>query len=206
MISLQLGHERLMRHHGPALGLPLVSLGDVVPGLLSIAAHSRLVPSIHRRRVAEVPSIKRRGMRPGQRERSEEESSRQRPPGSDSRPPATTRRQGRPAIARDRTGSRFLLSVPACCGTAVPGLRVTEVQPGEEISVGEVRIRAVPAAHDGRRLPYGPSRVPALSYILRGKSTRSLRVGSSCAGEGSGRRCRCRMTPSGHEWRVFQLA
>ncbi|MYU19086.1 MBL fold metallo-hydrolase, partial [Streptomyces sp. SID8361] len=54
---------------------------------------------------------------------------------------------------------------------AARGLRVTEMVPGDVCTVGEVRIRAVPAAHDGRRLPYGPSRVPALGYVLSGEST-----------------------------------
>ncbi|MDX3228770.1 MBL fold metallo-hydrolase [Streptomyces sp. ME19-01-6] len=83
-----------------------------------------------------------------------------------------------PSLMRLRTGTRLV--VPRGAGRAVPGLRrvarardlrVTEVRPGEEFAVGEVRIRAVPAAHDGRRLPYGPSRVPALGYVLRGEST-----------------------------------
>lgn len=82
------------------------------------------------------------------------------------------------SLMRLRPGTRLV--VPRGAGRAVPGLRrvavarnlrVTEVRPGEEIAVGDVRIRAVPAAHDGRRLPYGPSRVPALGYVLRGEAT-----------------------------------
>ncbi|MFC0599233.1 MBL fold metallo-hydrolase [Streptomyces palmae] len=82
-----------------------------------------------------------------------------------------------PSLARLAPGTRLL--VPYGAGRAVRGLRrlaatrglrVTEVRPGDEVVVGEVRIRAVPAAHDGRRLPYGPSRVPALGYVLRGEA------------------------------------
>ncbi|MEU1803533.1 MBL fold metallo-hydrolase [Streptomyces sp. NPDC019937] len=72
------------------------------------------------------------------------------------------------------------LVVPYGAGRAVPGLRrvaaagglrVTEVRPGDEVTVGDLRIRAVPAAHDGRRLPFGPHRSPALGYVLRGEAT-----------------------------------
>ncbi|KUJ70844.1 hypothetical protein ACZ90_00575 [Streptomyces albus subsp. albus] len=82
-----------------------------------------------------------------------------------------------PSLARLAPGTRLLL--PCGAGRAVPalrrlaaarGLRVTEVRPGDEMVVGEVRIRAVPAAHDGRRLPYGPHRAPALGYVLHGEA------------------------------------
>ncbi|MFH8366867.1 MBL fold metallo-hydrolase [Streptomyces sp. NPDC018031] len=82
------------------------------------------------------------------------------------------------SLARLAVGTRLV--VPAGAGAAVPGLRrvaatrrlrVVEVRPGDEVAVGQVRIRAVPAAHDGRRLPYGPRRVPALGYVVRGEAT-----------------------------------
>ncbi|WP_458088947.1 MBL fold metallo-hydrolase [Streptomyces malaysiensis] len=82
------------------------------------------------------------------------------------------------SLAKLPPGTRLV--VPRGAGQAVPGLRrvvaarglrVTEMVPGDVCTVGEVRIRAVPAAHDGRRLPYGPSRVPALGYVLSGEST-----------------------------------
>ncbi|MET8677397.1 MBL fold metallo-hydrolase [Streptomyces sp. NPDC004647] len=72
-----------------------------------------------------------------------------------------------------------LLLVPRGAARAVPGLRrlvtdyglrVTEVAPGDEVRVGEVLVRAVRAAHDGRRLPYGPHRSPALGYVVRGEA------------------------------------
>ncbi|WP_264482225.1 MBL fold metallo-hydrolase [Streptomyces pinistramenti] len=75
------------------------------------------------------------------------------------------------------------LVVPAGARAAVPGLRrvaaarglrVTEVVPGDVLEAGAadgagtVTVRAVRAAHDGRRLPYGPHRSPALGYVVRG--------------------------------------
>jgi L-ascorbate metabolism protein UlaG (beta-lactamase superfamily) len=43
--------------------------------------------------------------------------------------------------------------------------RVTELGPGEETKVGEVRVTATPAAHSGFRLPFGP-RAIAIGYLL----------------------------------------
>ena len=45
---------------------------------------------------------------------------------------------------------------------------VRELDVDEATTVGEVRIRAVPAAHDGRRMPFGPM-APALGYVLDGE-------------------------------------
>jgi L-ascorbate metabolism protein UlaG (beta-lactamase superfamily) len=58
-------------------------------------------------------------------------------------------------------------------------LRLEEVGPGDVVTVstestvssggdGEVRVRAVPASHDGRRMPYGPHHAPALGYVVEG--------------------------------------
>jgi L-ascorbate metabolism protein UlaG (beta-lactamase superfamily) len=58
----------------------------------------------------------------------------------------------------------------------VPGLRrlthlrVDEVAPGDERRIGDLLIRAVPALHDGRRLPVGPHRSPALGYVVEGSA------------------------------------
>ncbi|MER7509698.1 MBL fold metallo-hydrolase [Streptomyces lavendulae] len=81
-----------------------------------------------------------------------------------------------PSLARLPVGSRLV--VPRGAGRAVPGLArlarirrlaVTEVAPGDEIAVREgVRVRAVSARHDGRRLPFGPQRAPALGYVVQG--------------------------------------
>ncbi|MFE3788869.1 MBL fold metallo-hydrolase [Streptomyces goshikiensis] len=81
-----------------------------------------------------------------------------------------------PSLARLAPGT--LLVVPRGAPRAVPGLarvartrglRLTEVAPGEEVAVrAGVRVRAVGARHDGRRLPFGPQRAPALGYVVQG--------------------------------------
>ncbi|MDQ0988068.1 MBL fold metallo-hydrolase [Streptomyces sp. V2I9] len=82
-----------------------------------------------------------------------------------------------PSLARLAPGSRLV--VPRGAVAAVPGLRtlrrrlglrVTEMRPGDTVRVGEVRVRAVPALHDGRRLPVGPHRAPALGYVVEGEA------------------------------------
>ncbi|MEE1770878.1 MBL fold metallo-hydrolase [Streptomyces sp. JV185] len=82
-----------------------------------------------------------------------------------------------PSLSRLAPGSRLI--VPLGAERAVPGLRVlrwvrglriTEVAPGDEVRVGEVRVRAVPAMHDGRRLPVGPHRSPALGFVVEGEA------------------------------------
>ncbi|MFD6415233.1 MBL fold metallo-hydrolase [Streptomyces sp. NPDC060194] len=78
-----------------------------------------------------------------------------------------------PSLAKLADGTRLL--VPRGTPRAVPGLRraaarlaVTEVAPGDEVKAGDVVIRVVPALHDGRRLPMGPHRCPALGYVVHG--------------------------------------
>ncbi|MFF9767981.1 MBL fold metallo-hydrolase [Streptomyces sp. NPDC014636] len=79
-----------------------------------------------------------------------------------------------PSLACLAPGTRLL--VPRGAPRAVPGLRrlrqlrITEVDAGEEIRIGEVLIRVVPALHDGRRLPVGPQRSPALGYVVEGEA------------------------------------
>ncbi|MDX2922328.1 MULTISPECIES: MBL fold metallo-hydrolase [Streptomyces] len=82
-----------------------------------------------------------------------------------------------PSLARLAPGSRLI--VPSGAVAAVPGLRmlrrvrqlhVTEVRPGDTVRIAEVRVRAVPALHDGRRLPVGPHRSPALGYVVEGEA------------------------------------
>ncbi|MFD7924259.1 MBL fold metallo-hydrolase [Streptomyces sp. NPDC059740] len=81
-----------------------------------------------------------------------------------------------PSLARLAHGTRLI--VPTGAPAALPGLRrlaaardlaLTEVGPGDTVRVGEVEVRAVHAEHDGRRLPYGPARVPALGYVVSGE-------------------------------------
>lgn len=78
------------------------------------------------------------------------------------------------SLARLAPGTRVL--VPRGAPGAVPALRrlrgldLVEVVAGDEVRVGPLTIRAVPAAHDGRRLPYGPHRVAALGYVVHGEA------------------------------------
>ncbi|MCY0928395.1 MBL fold metallo-hydrolase [Streptomyces sp. H27-H1] len=83
-----------------------------------------------------------------------------------------------PSLARLARGTRLL--VPHGAPGAVPGLArvagarglaVTELAPGDTVTVGNgVRVRAVSARHDGRRLPFGPRLAPALGYVIEGSS------------------------------------
>lgn len=82
-----------------------------------------------------------------------------------------------PSLARLAPGTRVL--VPRGALRAVPGMRklrlrgleLTEVGVGDEVSAGPVTVRAVPAAHDGRRWPLGPQQAPALGYVVHGATT-----------------------------------
>jgi L-ascorbate metabolism protein UlaG (beta-lactamase superfamily) len=79
-----------------------------------------------------------------------------------------------PSLARLAPGT--LLLVPRGARRAVPGLcrlthlKVSEVAPGDETRVGDLVVRVVPARHDGRRLPIGPHRSPALGYVIEGEA------------------------------------
>ncbi|MCJ0875365.1 MBL fold metallo-hydrolase [Streptomyces sp. AP-93] len=83
-----------------------------------------------------------------------------------------------PSLARLARGTRLLVprgAPGAVAGLAriagVRGLEVTEVVPGDAVTVGDgVRVRAVGARHDGRRLPFGPRVAPALGYVIEGSS------------------------------------
>jgi L-ascorbate metabolism protein UlaG (beta-lactamase superfamily) len=44
---------------------------------------------------------------------------------------------------------------------------VHEVDVDDELTIGGVHVRTVPAAHDGRRMPFGPA-APAVGYLLDG--------------------------------------
>ncbi|WP_405640839.1 MBL fold metallo-hydrolase [Streptomyces uncialis] len=79
-----------------------------------------------------------------------------------------------PSLAALPAGTRVV--VPRGALRAVPalrrlgGLRLTEIGPGEEAAHGDLTVRAVSAAHDGRRLPMGPRRSPALGYVVNGEA------------------------------------
>ncbi|MFE0681463.1 MBL fold metallo-hydrolase [Streptomyces sp. NPDC058961] len=78
-----------------------------------------------------------------------------------------------PSLARVAPGTRLI--VPAGTARSVPGLRrlgphITEVRAGDTVQIGGLRVRAVPARHDGRRLPVGPLRSPALGYVVEGEA------------------------------------
>ncbi|MEU7278272.1 MBL fold metallo-hydrolase [Streptomyces sp. NPDC045431] len=79
-----------------------------------------------------------------------------------------------PSLARLAPGTSLI--VPRGATRSVPGLRrldglrITEVGPGDEVAVEHLVVRAVPALHDGRRLPVGPHRSPALGYVVTGEA------------------------------------
>ncbi len=79
-----------------------------------------------------------------------------------------------PSLARLAPDTRVL--VPRGALRAVPGLRrlgrtrLTEVAPGDRVRIGDLVVRVVTAHHDGRRLPVGPQRSPALGYVVEGES------------------------------------
>ncbi len=66
--------------------------------------------------------------------------------------------------------------VPRHAPDVVPALRevggrLIEVASGDEIPIGRVTIRAVPAEHDGRRWRRGPHACAALGYVVTGDAT-----------------------------------
>ncbi|WP_299577314.1 MBL fold metallo-hydrolase [uncultured Williamsia sp.] len=69
-----------------------------------------------------------------------------------------------------------LIVLPRGARDAVPGLvrlrgrEIREVAPGDVVEVGAVRIRAVPADHDGRRHPLSRRHVTPLGFVVEGSS------------------------------------
>ena len=63
-----------------------------------------------------------------------------------------------------------LAPYPAAGWLARKGLRaVRELRPGQQVTVGDLRMTATPAAHDRRRRPHGPAAEP-IGYLVRGSS------------------------------------
>ncbi|OIJ67860.1 MBL fold metallo-hydrolase [Streptomyces mangrovisoli] len=79
-----------------------------------------------------------------------------------------------PSLSALTPGTRLL--VPRGARRSVPGLRrlahlrLEEVAPGDQRRIGDLLVRVVPARHDGRRLPVGPHRSPALGYVVQGEA------------------------------------
>ncbi|MEU1042862.1 MBL fold metallo-hydrolase [Streptomyces sp. NPDC005551] len=79
-----------------------------------------------------------------------------------------------PSLARLEPGTRVL--VPRGAPRVVSGLRglrhlrLTEVAPGDRVRLDGLHVRVVHAAHDGRRLPVGPHRAPALGFVIEGEA------------------------------------
>ncbi|ULR54577.1 MBL fold metallo-hydrolase [Streptomyces deccanensis] len=79
-----------------------------------------------------------------------------------------------PSLARLAPGTRVV--VPKGAPRQVPGLRrlahlrLSEAVPGDQVRVGDLVVRAVSARHDGRRLPVGPHRSPALGFVVEGEA------------------------------------
>ncbi|MER6436683.1 MULTISPECIES: MBL fold metallo-hydrolase [unclassified Streptomyces] len=79
-----------------------------------------------------------------------------------------------PSLRLLAPGTRVL--VPEGAVRAVPALRrldrlrVTEVTPGDRVRVGDLVVRVVSARHDGRRIPVGPHRSPALGFVVEGEA------------------------------------
>lgn len=48
--------------------------------------------------------------------------------------------------------------------------RCVELAPGEDTTIGAVRVRAVPAAHDGGRGPWSRERAQAVGFVIEGAS------------------------------------
>ncbi|WP_436527446.1 MBL fold metallo-hydrolase [Actinoplanes sp. HUAS TT8] len=53
---------------------------------------------------------------------------------------------------------------------AAAARRCVEVAPGEEVEVGAVRVRAVPAKHDGGRGPWSRDRAEAIGFVVEGEA------------------------------------
>jgi len=81
---------------------------------------------------------------------------------------------GRPQLIVPAGAAAF---VRKTLGAAFAG-RCVELSPGSDISVGNVTVRAVPAAHDGGRGPWSRERAVAIGFVIEG-STRTWYAGDT---------------------------
>lgn len=73
----------------------------------------------------------------------------------------------------ERLGKKLPIVVPRGLGALLRKRRfesVLEVEAGETLTIGDLQIRAVPAAHDGSRGPFGASADP-LGFVVSGSKT-----------------------------------
>lgn len=72
---------------------------------------------------------------------------------------------GEPVLVVPRGAAAF-------AARAVPGAarRCVELAPGEETKINGVRVRAVPARHDGSRGPWSRERAEAIGFVVEGAS------------------------------------
>jgi L-ascorbate metabolism protein UlaG (beta-lactamase superfamily) len=77
-----------------------------------------------------------------------------------------------------RLGAGTAVVLPAGAAAFVRGAlgprfasRCVELGVGEEIKIAGIRVRAVPAAHDGRRGPWSRHRASAVGYVISGAAT-----------------------------------
>ena len=81
---------------------------------------------------------------------------------------------GTPTLIVPRGAAAF---VGRCLG-AEAARRCVELAPGDETSVGAVRVRAVHARHDGGRGPWSRERAPAIGFVVEG-ATRTWFAGDT---------------------------
>lgn len=73
---------------------------------------------------------------------------------------------GHPLLIVPRGAASF---VARCLGSEAVS-RTVELAPGEETTVNSVRVRAVPACHDGGRGPWSRERAIAIGFVVEGAS------------------------------------
>ncbi|MBE7189232.1 MBL fold metallo-hydrolase [Jatrophihabitans endophyticus] len=79
-----------------------------------------------------------------------------------------------PSLRRLDAATRLIVPTGAAAVLRgrVPAAVVTEVGEGDEVQIGDLRVQAVHAEHDGRRLPGSRHRGPALGFVLHSGTTK----------------------------------